>query len=333
MMIDIFQYSNMYTIKPNISRLAADETIISECGQYVCKPGFTRPSWPALLRLYTKFLPGVTVHQWVERNNITEQGIDPRRFVSFGVIKGFLRRIHRWPIILDRTGASPILTDPLHSDVKRRVEFDKSTRVDSSIALSARTTGTNGTNGTKTDPGDSTLTRSGPGDSTFTLRSQGSNMSLGVSPHGRTPSSLTTNINNKSPRRDTRQIMALSSTRGSLPRSMASGDHSSRKTPTGLGIGLGGSGSGIHSGMLRANTATRLRDAHLQSSRERLWEELMKWCDGQHHSDEIQVKFGLSWRDLEKALGIDPKDEGEVDGEEQKKRGTRGKRGVEVVYR
>ena len=29
------------------------------------------------------------------------EGIDVRRFVSFGVIKGFLRRVHRWPVLLE----------------------------------------------------------------------------------------------------------------------------------------------------------------------------------------------------------------------------------------
>ena len=29
------------------------------------------------------------------------ESIDVRRFVSFGVIKGFLRRVHRWPVLLE----------------------------------------------------------------------------------------------------------------------------------------------------------------------------------------------------------------------------------------
>lgn len=33
-------------------------------------------------------------------NNVSDLGVDPRRFVSFGVIKGFLRRVHRWPVLL-----------------------------------------------------------------------------------------------------------------------------------------------------------------------------------------------------------------------------------------
>jgi hypothetical protein len=34
--------------------------------------------------------------------------IDPRRFISFGVIKGFVRRVRRWPVLLPRRGRRPV---------------------------------------------------------------------------------------------------------------------------------------------------------------------------------------------------------------------------------
>lgn len=279
----------MYTLKPSITRLASDETIISECGPYVTRPSYPRPSWPALLRLYSKLLPGTTVHEWIEKNNILSLGVDPRRFVSFGIIKGFLRRVHRWPMVLD--GASPVLSDQ-GPELRRRVEFDKSTRVDSSLALSNRT------------GADSGLTRSGPGDSTFTLRSQGSNMSigLGISP-GQTP------FNQKSPRRSANQP------RNSLPRSLHSFGDASRKTPTGT-IGTLGTLGTQKSSAPGTNGAIRMREQPTHA-----WDELLSYCDGSHHSDEIQVKFGMGWRELEKVLGL----EGCKDG--------KGKKGIAVVYR
>jgi hypothetical protein len=308
----------MYTLKPAITRLSSDPTIIAECGPYVTRPAYPRASWPALLRLYSKLLPGVTVHEWIERNNILAMGIDPRRFVSFGIIKGFLRRVHRWPVMIERT--SPTFTTAFESadHARRRVEFDKSTRVDSSLALSART-------GTNTDT-HSQLTRSGPGDSTFTLRSQGSNMSLGVSP-GRTPSSLGVSTHTKSPRRGvglgastaiypiasserkdgTSHSAAVSRSYTSGPSALDSGIVSSRKTPT---------------GMLRAGTALKMRHAAAgEQIATRLFEEIVKLCDGAHHSDEIQVRFGVSWKDLERILGLD----GVKDG--------KGRKGVVVVFR
>jgi hypothetical protein len=187
-------------------------------------------------------------------------------------------------------GASPDLSDP-EPDPRRRVEFDKSTRVDSSLALSNRT-------GTGT-LGDSAFTRSGPGDSTFTLRSQSSNLSLGL---GVSPGQ--SGANQRSPRRNF-------PSRNSLPRSLHSFGDASRKTPTGT-IGT----LNTHKSSAGANGVMRIREQPI-----RPWDELLAHCNGSHHTDEIQVRFGMGWRELEKILGL----EGCVDG--------KGKKGIVVVYR
>ena len=125
-MIDIFQYSNMYTCKPAIQRKIKDKSVSEECGAYVTHAGelqnllgsvgdftsslsvrrfrmigFPIPSWPILAILYSQLRPGITVHEWMETNEVRSRGIDVRRFVTFGIIKGFLRRVHRWPIHVD----------------------------------------------------------------------------------------------------------------------------------------------------------------------------------------------------------------------------------------
>ena len=43
--------------------------------------------WPDLLHLYSRLKPGITVFQWMHDFDTHKHGIDPRRFVSFGVIK------------------------------------------------------------------------------------------------------------------------------------------------------------------------------------------------------------------------------------------------------
>lgn len=280
MMTDIFQYSNMYTLKPSITRLAADETVIHECGAYVTRRGYDRPSWPELLRLYSRLLPGTTVHKWIEENNVLDRGIDPRRFMSFGIIKGFLRRVRRWPILIDRDA---FFQQQEHEHSKRRVEFDSSARLGSSATIS-------------TKPGDSGLSR--VGDSTWTLRSAGSNASLGVSPGSniRTPSSAARSPS-KAPR-------AFTSMRDSFPRSLGSAadthpSNSSRR------------GATMRSGALK------LREEVTRAEEE----ELSKYLDGNHHGDEIQVRFGLSWNQLAEKLGVDELKEG------------KGKKGVTIIYR
>ncbi|KAJ7774959.1 nitrogen permease regulator 2-domain-containing protein [Mycena metata] len=117
MTIDIFQYSNMYTLRKCIERLAVEADVKEECGPYVTKPGCQIPDWPKLLHLYSRLKPGKTVLDWMETYEIHELGIDVRRFTSFGVIKGFLRRVHRWPVLLPSEPGSP-LPDP--SDIHRK---------------------------------------------------------------------------------------------------------------------------------------------------------------------------------------------------------------------
>ncbi|KIJ26415.1 hypothetical protein M422DRAFT_785263 [Sphaerobolus stellatus SS14] len=102
MTIDIFQYSNIYTLGRSLQWLADDPIVKAECGPYVTKPGYDVPDWPHLLFLYSRLKPGKTVLEWMEEHHVYEQGIDVRRFMTFGVIKGFLQRIHRWPILLPK---------------------------------------------------------------------------------------------------------------------------------------------------------------------------------------------------------------------------------------
>lgn len=53
----------------------------------------------------------------MEENDLHQRGIDVRRFVTFGVIKGFLRRVHRWPIHLKTVNADTLEDD--HTALKR----------------------------------------------------------------------------------------------------------------------------------------------------------------------------------------------------------------------
>ncbi|KAI0683834.1 nitrogen permease regulator 2-domain-containing protein [Cytidiella melzeri] len=131
MMIDIFQYSNMYTLRKSISWLADEPHVREECGPYVRKPGKVIPDWPNLLHLYSRFKPGVTIFQWMEECEVHEVGIDVRRFASFGVVKGFLRRVHRWPILIE---------DPknLQEQQEKRLSVEAHGRQEHNVAFRGR---------------------------------------------------------------------------------------------------------------------------------------------------------------------------------------------------
>ncbi|KAJ7097854.1 nitrogen permease regulator 2-domain-containing protein [Mycena belliarum] len=109
MTVDIFQYSNMYTLRKSIQNLAVEADVREECGAYVTKPGRQIPDWPQLLHLYSRLKPGKTVLDWMKTHGVHDLGIDVRRFTSFGVIKGFLRRVHRWPVLLPSDSDTSLL--------------------------------------------------------------------------------------------------------------------------------------------------------------------------------------------------------------------------------
>lgn len=122
MMTDIFQFSNMYTLRRSIQWLADERNVYEECGPYVTLQGRQVPDWPRLLYLYSRLKPGKTVLEWMQEYQIEQLGIDVRRFTSFGVIKGFLRRVHRWPVLLPDTESTHVSTERRSSSsaVRRR---------------------------------------------------------------------------------------------------------------------------------------------------------------------------------------------------------------------
>lgn len=340
MMVDIFQYSNMYTLKPSVAQLAADETVVEECALYVTKRGYPHAPWPVLLGLYAKLLPGTTVHQWIEANDVSRRGIDARRFVSFGLIKGFLRRVHRWPILVDRT--SPLLDMP--EQTRRRVEFDDGAGVGSGAGPNASRLGGSANLSAGGRSGvDAGLYRAG--ESTFTLRSVGSNASIGL---GVSPSSLATRTPPSVTRSPARRPVGFTSVRDAYPVATPgppapNGAVSSSKTagdsgfPRSLGsaasASMSASGHDHHSQSQPSHSSRRIYKSHLKTARDDyahalsssggglLDRDLVMYLDGKHHADEIQVRFGLSWKRLESALGLD------------EMVGGKGKKGVSLLYR
>ena len=91
MNIDIFQYSNMYTLCKSMQWLADESHVKDECGPYVVRDPTGKatliPDWPDLLHLYSRLRTGKTLYEWMKTYNVEAYGIDVRRFVTFGVIK------------------------------------------------------------------------------------------------------------------------------------------------------------------------------------------------------------------------------------------------------
>ncbi|KZT57109.1 NPR2-domain-containing protein [Calocera cornea HHB12733] len=99
MLLDLFAPSNIYMLTPAFKYLAMDPIVSSECPLYVTPPAKPPLPWHTLLRLYIRLKPGKTVAGWADECGIGDDvALDARRFVTFGVIKGFLRRVERYPV-------------------------------------------------------------------------------------------------------------------------------------------------------------------------------------------------------------------------------------------
>lgn len=107
-MVDIFQFSSIYAVTAEITSLVNDPLLQEECINYISihptHPGLTtttKLSFPAIFELYASLRQGYPLKQWCKDNKDLLHGIDIRRFVSFGVIKGVLYRVHKYPVSND----------------------------------------------------------------------------------------------------------------------------------------------------------------------------------------------------------------------------------------
>ncbi|KAG0051264.1 Nitrogen permease regulator 2 [Gryganskiella cystojenkinii] len=98
-MVDLFQFKNIYAVKMEMMRLTEDAALQCECVAYVTLPDMHAPSFAKIFSLYCSLQYGVVLQDWIETNQIADYNIDVRRFISFGVIKGFLYRVHKYPIL------------------------------------------------------------------------------------------------------------------------------------------------------------------------------------------------------------------------------------------
>lgn len=142
-LVDLFQFTNSYTVLPDIAEIAhateEDEEdqgadLRSECENYVFSSTSrasllkllplvpdepqTDPESPTLgdsspvpfstlLSFYSHLRPGLTISSWIDDHSLDDLPIDVRRMIQFGVIKGFLRRVYAFPIWLEHPNLKP----------------------------------------------------------------------------------------------------------------------------------------------------------------------------------------------------------------------------------
>ena len=105
LLLDIFSFSAIYAPTAELASFVEDEALQSECARYVTLPPESTNATHLppvngveLVELYLSLKQGQNVKSfYVEHSEIMER-LDARRFITFGVIKGFLYRVHKYAI-------------------------------------------------------------------------------------------------------------------------------------------------------------------------------------------------------------------------------------------
>lgn len=103
LLLDVFQFGAIYAPTAEIAGFVEDGEAQGECARYVASPGEgvekrEEISEMRVVELYLALRQGLTVRNWYAEHEAELKGIDVRRFITFGVIKGFLYRVHKYAI-------------------------------------------------------------------------------------------------------------------------------------------------------------------------------------------------------------------------------------------
>lgn len=131
-LLDIFHFQAIYTSTEEFTHFVSDTDLQDECRHYVAIPDQADdgesspderkpdtasdhksdiPSRDRIILLYAGLRPGIQLQEFCLTHKPDIINIDIRRLITFGIIKGFLRRIHKYAVALDqRRPLSPVST-------------------------------------------------------------------------------------------------------------------------------------------------------------------------------------------------------------------------------
>ena len=96
----IFLYSNMYAVKPEVYNLYHDITMREECIEFVAKSKGVPPIFRDVFMLYCAPGPGISVSALCGRHDPSSLGIDEKKLILFGIVKGFIHKLCKYPVLL-----------------------------------------------------------------------------------------------------------------------------------------------------------------------------------------------------------------------------------------
>lgn len=119
MILDVFHFQAVYALTADFALFVGNADVVDECKEYVAidpKEGMfasvldkeileeaagSPPERTTILDLYSILKPGLSTADFCLAHQDQLANIDIRRFITFGVIKGFLKRMHKYALALD----------------------------------------------------------------------------------------------------------------------------------------------------------------------------------------------------------------------------------------
>lgn len=98
-LIPIFQYSNTYVTTPRLASITK-EPLRSECLRAVSSKESNLPPFKTIFAMFASMQPNMTVKDICTQFNPSSVGIDEKKLVRFGLIRGILRRLQKYPVLV-----------------------------------------------------------------------------------------------------------------------------------------------------------------------------------------------------------------------------------------
>ena len=109
--ISIFQYSNVYTVTQELTKLRKDpqfrQNLIETVGR---KDNLQPPKFRDIFTFISSFSYGSTVKDVCQRLCPVKLGLHEARLVQYCVMRGVLRRVHRYPVMSGDAGPTAMAT-------------------------------------------------------------------------------------------------------------------------------------------------------------------------------------------------------------------------------
>ena len=122
-LIDIFLYTNIYATTPRINEFLVLDDVQLSCSTYITRQGRKCTSPKQIFELYSSLKPGMNMQQFSSRYNTAKLNIIDHRFITFGLVHGFIRRVYEYAVNVDHNATFKKIPSSRNKNNKERASY------------------------------------------------------------------------------------------------------------------------------------------------------------------------------------------------------------------